>query len=281
MTNEKINYSYKFPKSSDYSIKYLSPISMLGIVLIMIMAISTYKELSLIVLIKVFLFSFVYLGLTIFGMIYKADLLIKKIEKVCKENFNLSKNIPDYRNHLLVCDTNVKYNVHKLIVFPMLIILILVFVLSKQFNIGTLPYFYVKWILMFSTINIFIFASLRDIYKYFLELEKSCYEIILQNKKFNESFLNKDRLVDGMRYANKWRNLIILNLALFLIIVITSFIFADFRAVVDLASLSISLIIAFIIMIDVNIIIKSFLTIVSEYDEYIKNKLDMQFYPPS
>ncbi|ESP63028.1 hypothetical protein SMITH_620 [Smithella sp. ME-1] len=277
LINKKINYSYKFPKSSDYSIRYLSPISMLGIILIMIIFTSTYKELSLIALIKVLLFSSVYLGLIVFNMIYKLDGLIKKIKIVCEENSNLSKNILDFRNHLLVCDADVKYNLHRLIVSPMLIILLLFYVLSKLLRIGGLPYFYVEWILMFSTINIFMFAYLRDIYKYFHGLKKSYYEIILQSKDFAESSFGKHQLIDGKKYSNKWRNLIILNLVLFLIIFVASFIFVDIRKVVHLTSLSISLIIAFFIMIDSNVIIKSYLTIMGEYDEYIKNKLGMEF----
>jgi hypothetical protein len=279
--NEKTYYSYRFPKSSEYHVKYFSPIVMVAIILLMTLFLDRYKELSSIYLINMLLFCpSTYLFVMLWDMMLKINMLIRRIEKVCTENLNLAKNGQDYRNHLFVCDVN--YAQHRGIQFSAvaIIILILFYVLTKPLKIETLYRFYITWILTFIIINTFLFASLKNIARFFCALKNVCHEVILKDKDFAASFLNNEPLIDRKKYDNKWRNLMILNAFSLLIIVIASFIFIDFRGAARSTSFLISLIIISMILVDVNVIIKSTLGITGEYDEYSKANLDMEFIKP-
>lgn len=270
MTHTK-HYSYRYPKLSEYGVKLFSPIFMLAVIPIAMMYFYSLKETTTDYLVQIILFlPILYLLVTMSNMIFKIDMLLIRIMNVCEENSNLSKNTNKHLNNLLVCEEeNKKYVRDKKVLFT-LIIMTIFFLLSKRLMIDT---YYIKWGIG-AFLIIILFVKLRDISRFFYNMANSCHQVIIKDNRFTEAFSGKD-IINWKAFEYKWRKLLALNIILFLLTIVIFSIYKDLKGMISSVSLLIAAIITFKIALDVNMIVKSNIAIMGEYDEYIKNKLGM------
>ena len=273
LINKKMNYSYKFPKLSEYGVKLFSPLFMLVVFLIAIMAIHSSKEIKTDTMMQIILLiPTFYLSVMILNMIFKIENLIRSIINVCEENSNLSQKGHIYKNSLLVFEGKNKKHIREKKMAFAFIVMTLLFFLSKRLMIDI---YYLKWGLGFSLI-IILFVGLRDISRFFYNLANASYQVIIKDDKFAESISSKN-IINWKAFEYKWLKALSLNVILFLLTIIIYCTFKDFKGTISSVSLLIASIITFRIALDVNNIVKSNLAIMGEYDEHIKNKLGMSF----
>lgn len=150
-----------------------------------------------------------YMLATILYMIFRINILIRRIIKVEEENANLSQKGHLYKSQLLVCENEGKKISHEKKMSFILIVLMIFFFLSRQLMIDIL---YIKWGLGFGLI-LFLLLSLKDISRFFCDLVNKYHHIITKDDKFAEAFLGKD--FDWKEFKFKWRNGLVLNVLLF------------------------------------------------------------------
>lgn len=273
--NKNINYSYSFPKLSEYRVKLFSPLLIVSVTLIAIIYLRASKELTTDYFIQVILFApGLYLTVMILIMIYKTLILIRaRIMKVCEENSGLSRKGHIYKNNLLVCADESNERINEKKAFYLFVVLMLFFFLSKKLIIDIQ---YIKWggsfILIF-----FLLIRLRDISRFFYDLANANHQNIIRYDRFSRAFLRRD-IINWKTFEGKWRIALIINIILFISTIILLFTLKDFKGTICSASSLIAAVTTFIIAWDINTVIKSNLAIMGEYDAYVKTELGMKHY---
>ncbi len=133
------------------------------------------------------------------------------------------------------------------------------------------------WIYVLMALTLLSFISLHNIFEYFRKLMESCYQKVIANKDFSESFLQKETTIsDWKRYKTKWRKLVIFLASIAVPIFIALMFFKKIQSIVFLVPF-LGIILIGLITLDVNKIVKTSVTLLGSYDEFVKSKLGIEF----
>ena len=270
-----IHYSSKYPSISDYRnvLSFWQVLFIIVICFLITFSLLNYKQQILyFIIVFVFWCSFVFpsiMMLRTIGMIHE---LIKKIEKVFKENLSLSINGGKYSEHLLLC--NVNYDVQraneKKFFIVLSIILIISVIISEYIKCEEMKF--IVW-----TGMLLLYFGLANIFRFFHEIDTLCFSMVFKDKEFVQAFFKENLAINWTKYQNKWKTLISVIIFLFILTILSLFSAIIFwKIAIPLLSL-INLIASIIMVKDIGTIVKSNLIIMGQYDEFSKAKIGVTF----